>query len=126
MPDSKNPENSSDMARTSFNAIKQKESQRRLAALKRSERSAAALQMAHHQLDVRRKGNGFVAMKPKYRLDQFDRVLALRNRNNLPYLLIGGQAVNFWAGLYADREPALNELRPFTSEDIDFKGDTSH
>ena len=79
--------------------------------------------MADHQLEVRRKGHGFVAMKPKYRLDQFDRVLALRNRNNLPYLLIGGQAVNFWAGRYADREPALNELRPFTSEDIDFKGD---
>ena len=37
--------------------------------------------------------------------------------------LIGGQAVNFWAGLYAIRESALAELKPFTSEDIDFKGD---
>jgi hypothetical protein len=61
-------------------------------------------------------------MKSLYRLDQFDRVLALRNRDGLPYLLIGGQAVNFWAGLYAIRESALAELKPFTSEDIDFKG----
>lgn len=30
-------------------------------------------------------------MKSLYRLDQFDRVLALRNRDGLPYLLIGGQ-----------------------------------
>lgn len=64
-------------------------------------------------------------MKSLYRLDQFDRVLALRNRAGLPYLLIGGQAVNFWAGLYAVRESALAELKPFTSEDIDFKGDRS-
>ena len=62
-------------------------------------------------------------MKSLYRLDQFDRVLALRNRDGIPYLLIGGQAVNFWAGLYAIRESALAELKPFTSEDIDFKGD---
>ena len=62
-------------------------------------------------------------MKSLYRLDQFDRVLALRNRDGIPYLLIGGQAVNFWAGLYAIRESAIAELKPFTSEDIDFKGD---
>jgi hypothetical protein len=62
-------------------------------------------------------------MKAKYRLEQFERVLELRNRDNLPYLLIGGQAVNFWADLYAAREPALVAMRPFTSEDIDFKGD---
>ena len=53
-------------------------------------------------------------MKSLYRLDQFDRVLALRNRDGLPYLLIGGQAVNFWAGLYAVRESALADLKPFT------------
>ena len=39
--------------------------------------------------------------------------------------LIGGQAVNFWAGLYAFRESALGELKSFTNEDIDFKGDRS-
>ena len=42
-------------------------------------------------------------MKSLYRLDQFDRVLALRNRDGLPHLLIGSQAVKFWAGLFADQ-----------------------
>ena len=60
--------------------------------------------MEDHQPESSRKSHGFVAMKSLYRLDQFDRVLALRNRDSLPYLLIGGQAVNFWAGLYAVRE----------------------
>lgn len=64
-------------------------------------------------------------MKAKYRLGQFDRVLELRNQDNAPYLLIGGQAVNYWAERYLAREPLLGELRPFTSEDIDFKGDRS-
>ena len=81
--------------------------------------------MEDHQPESSRKSHGFVAMKSLYRLDQFDRVLALRNRDGLPYLLIGGQAVNFWAGLYAVRESALADLKPFTSEDIDFKGDRS-
>jgi len=38
-------------------------------------------------------------------------------------VLIGGQAVNYWAELSLPREPELGEFRPFTSEDIDFKGD---
>ena len=70
--------------------------------------------MEDHQPESSRKSHGFVAMKSLYRLDQFDRVLALRNRDGLPYLLIGGQAVNFWAGLYAVRESALADLKPFT------------
>ena len=64
-------------------------------------------------------------MKAKYRLEQFGPVLDLRNRDNAPYLLIGGQAVNYWASRYLEKEPLLAELRPFTSEDIDFKGDRS-
>jgi len=39
-----------------------------------------------------------------------------------PYLLIGGQAVNYWAERYLTTEPELRERLPFTSEDIDFKG----
>ena len=62
-------------------------------------------------------------MKAKYRLEQFGQVLNLRNRDNAPYLLIGGQAVNYWASRYLEKEPLLGELSPFTSEDIDFKGD---
>lgn len=40
-------------------------------------------------------------------------------------VLVGGQAVNFWAELYASRVPAINRQAPFTSKDIDFCGDVS-
>ena len=39
-----------------------------------------------------------------------------------PYILIGGQAVNYWAERYLTTEPELEGLKPFTSADIDFKG----
>ena len=35
-------------------------------------------------------------------------------------LLVGGQAVNLWAELYKDKEPAILDLQPFTSRDADF------
>lgn len=35
-------------------------------------------------------------------------------------LLVGGQAVNLWAELYKENEPAILELQPFTSRDADF------
>ena len=37
-------------------------------------------------------------------------------------MLIGGQAVNYWAERYLAVEPELRRMLPFTSEDIDFKG----
>lgn len=37
-------------------------------------------------------------------------------------VLIGGQAVNFWAEYYASRVPELAREAPFTSRDIDFCG----
>jgi len=36
--------------------------------------------------------------------------------------IIGGQALNFWAWFYQDKEPALRCKGPFTSEDIDYFG----
>lgn len=36
--------------------------------------------------------------------------------------IIGGQATNFWAWLYQDKEPDLKLKGPFTSEDIDYFG----
>jgi hypothetical protein len=36
--------------------------------------------------------------------------------------IIGGQATNFWAWFYEEREPDLANLGPFTSEDIDYFG----
>jgi hypothetical protein len=57
-----------------------------------------------------------------FSLQQFSEVLNLRDATGLPYLLIGGQAVNYWAERYLPVEPQLESLQPFTSEDIDFKG----
>jgi hypothetical protein len=34
--------------------------------------------------------------------------------------IIGGQATNFWAWFFQDREPELKLKGPFTSEDIDY------
>jgi hypothetical protein len=39
-------------------------------------------------------------------------------------VLVGGQAVNFWASYYENRVPALADEAPFTSKDIDFCGDS--
>ena len=36
--------------------------------------------------------------------------------------IIGGQATNFWAWFYGDKEPELKLKGPFTSEDIDYFG----
>jgi hypothetical protein len=57
-----------------------------------------------------------------FSLDQFTEVLNVRNPAGKPYILIGGQAVNYWAERYLEREPQLKTLSPFTSADIDFKG----
>jgi hypothetical protein len=57
-----------------------------------------------------------------FSLQQFSEVLKIRDAAGQPYLLIGGQAVNYWAERYLAVEPQLEPLKPFTSEDIDFKG----
>jgi hypothetical protein len=57
-----------------------------------------------------------------FSLRQFSGVFKIRDAAGQPYLLIGGQAVNYWAERYLSREPELQSLQPFTSQDIDFKG----
>jgi hypothetical protein len=57
-----------------------------------------------------------------FSLQQFSEVLKIRDAAGQPYILIGGQAVNYWAEHYLAVEPQLEPLKPFTSEDIDFKG----
>ena len=57
-----------------------------------------------------------------FSLQQFSKVLNVRDVTGQPYLLIGGQAVNYWAEHYLHADPQLEKLQPFTSEDIDFKG----
>jgi hypothetical protein len=57
-----------------------------------------------------------------FSLHQFSEVFKIRNAAGQPYVLIGGQAVNYWAERYLAAEPELKLLQPFTSQDIDFKG----
>ena len=59
----------------------------------------------------------------QFSLEQFGDVLAVRNAAGKPYVIIGGQAVNYWATRYLSSEPELAEWQPFTSKDIDFRGD---
>lgn len=78
--------------------------------------------MAHHQLQAGRPGHVQVGLAVGFTLQQFSEVFKIRNLAGEPYLLIGGQAVNYWAERYLAHEPELEKLKPFTSEDIDFKG----
>jgi hypothetical protein len=59
----------------------------------------------------------------RFSLHEFAEVFTVRNSDGLPYVLIGGQAVNYWAERYLSIEPELHRLLPFTSEDIDFQGE---
>ena len=57
---------------------------------------------------------GYVDIRPILaRLSDLDRDL----------VLVGGQAVNFWAFVYEGRVPALARAGPFASRDVDFCGD---
>ena len=58
----------------------------------------------------------------RFSLEQFTAVFDLRNAEGEPYLIIGGQAVNYWAETYLLQEPGLAQWLPFSSKDIDFQG----
>jgi len=58
----------------------------------------------------------------KTTLDDYPAFLKQRDRRGEPYILIGGQAANYWANRYVERAKELNGLYPFTSRDIDFFG----
>lgn len=51
-------------------------------------------------------------------------VLAERDGAGQPFVIVGGQAVNFWADQYLDREPRLAAFRPFISKDLDLVAST--
>ena len=55
----------------------------------------------------------------RFLLEQFSGVFQIRDAAGRPFILIGGQAVNYWATRY------LETWQPFTSKDIDFQGDLS-
>jgi hypothetical protein len=58
-----------------------------------------------------------------FTLEQFGEVLQARNPAGKPYVIVGGQEVNYWATRYLQEEPELSAWFPFTSKDIDFRGD---
>jgi hypothetical protein len=58
----------------------------------------------------------------RFTLQQFAGIFQVRNTAGIPYVLIGGQAVNYWAECYLAKEPELRKHAPFTSGDIDFRG----
>ena len=60
-----------------------------------------------------------MAIGSKYRLEEFAEVFDLRDSDGRPFLLIGGQAVNYWAERYRSIEPSL-EL--FQSEGAKIRG----
>jgi uncharacterized Ntn-hydrolase superfamily protein len=47
-----------------------------------------------------------------FSLQQFSEVLRIRDAAGKPYVLIGGQAVNYWAERYLTSEPRLEQLQP--------------
>ncbi|MEW6306943.1 MAG: hypothetical protein AB1705_26055 [Verrucomicrobiota bacterium] len=58
----------------------------------------------------------------RFSLHQFAAVFKVLDPAGKPYVLIGGQAVNYWAETFLPTEPTLAGWMPFTSEDIDFRG----
>ncbi|MGD0262738.1 MAG: hypothetical protein ABSD29_23475 [Verrucomicrobiota bacterium] len=79
-------------------------------------------EMAHHQFESSCPRHCQMAVTVGFSLGQFSEIFKIRDADGQPYILIGGQAVNYWAEHYLSTEPQLAKLQPFTSEDIDFKG----
>lgn len=59
---------------------------------------------------------------PPLSYQQAARILARLATVSDDVVLVGGQAVSFWAAYYASRVPALAADGPYTSKDIDFLG----
>ena len=61
-------------------------------------------------------------LRPRTGLEPFQAVLAQRDAEGQPFIIVGGQAANFWAAYYLPREPRLEAHFPFTSKDLDLIG----
>jgi hypothetical protein len=79
-------------------------------------------EMANHEFQPGSPRHGKMGINARFSLNQFSEVFKVRNLGGQPYILVGGQAVNYWAERYFQTEQELKDLQPFTSEDIDFKG----
>jgi hypothetical protein len=60
--------------------------------------------------------------KPRTQLGEYLALLSQRDSAGCPFIIVGGQAVNFWAALYLPCEPRLQKHLPLTSKDLDLIG----
>jgi hypothetical protein len=60
--------------------------------------------------------------KPRTQLGEYLGLLSQRDSAGCPFIIVGGQAANFWAALYLPREPRLHQHLPLTSKDLDLIG----
>ncbi len=58
-----------------------------------------------------------------YKLTDYEPILAAAGDLDTRAILVGGQAVYFWATRYFDRFPALEAFLPYTSQDADYLAD---
>ena len=70
--------------------------------------------MENHKFRPSSPRHGQMGIKGRFSLQQFSEVFKVRNSEGQPYVLIGGQAVNYWAERYFQAEPELKTLHPFT------------
>ena len=60
---------------------------------------------------------------PQTKPADFLRVFSVADSTGQPALVAGGHAVNLWALHYVSHEPALSDLGPFVSKDLDLLAD---
>ncbi len=56
---------------------------------------------------------------PQRNFSDYLDLLRAFNQRDAQALIVGGQAVNFWAEVFQEEEPELRQYRPFTSSDLD-------
>ena len=60
--------------------------------------------------------------QPQTQLGEYLALLSQRDATGRPFIIVGGQAANFWAALYLAGEPRLQQHFPLTSKDLDLIG----
>jgi hypothetical protein len=63
------------------------------------------------------------APERSYQLADYEPVIEAADRSHIEAVLVGGQAVYFWATRYRARCPELEEFLPYTSQDADYLAD---
>lgn len=58
----------------------------------------------------------------RFSLTEFLESFEIRDSSGRPHIIIGGQAVNYWAETFIESETELSTYIPFLSKDIDFIG----